>query len=642
MTGKNSERDGVDRGNACQEAARACAWPPCINREKQEMRPQENREDLKQLVLERTAELHESNRRLRKEIAERQQAEALLREREQQYRDIFVNTSDGIALLEATADRRFRFISINPTFERIAQITSADLAGKYIEDYFPADVAQQLTAIFLRCVELGIGMDYDSEYLWPSGLRIDNTTAVPIRDDQQRIHRVAVISRDITERRELERTLRQRAFHDALTGLPNRLLLSDRISRSIADAGDHGHQFGLMMLDLDHFKEVNDTLGHGVGDRLLAEVASRMQAGVRACDTVARLGGDEFAILLPDVRRGDDLAEMARKILRQFDEPFLIDGRELFVTTSIGIALYPDDSDSIDALYKYADSAMYHAKKMGRNNFQFYAREFTLRLLERMETEAALRKAQKHGELALHYQPQIELQSGRLIGAEALLRWNRPDHGLVGPDCFIRLAEESGLIVDIGEWVLASACRSAVSWNRKRKNPVRIAVNVSTRQFVRNDLAGTVSRILSETGCSPAWLELEITESLLIEDSPDTASTLEALHRMGISIAIDDFGTGYSALSYLHRFPVRQIKIDRSFVQGVPAQRDKRELTRAMLSIAAALGLETVAEGVESPQQADYLLAHGCRQAQGYLFGQPMPAAEFEAVLARNGDMPSF
>ena len=427
---------------------------------------------------------------------------------------------------------------------------------------------------------------------------------------------------------------------ESVKGMPNRLLLSDPISQTIADAAYHGLQFGLMLLDLDNFKQVNDTLGHGVGDRLLCETAKRMQDCVRTYDTVARLGGDEFAILLPDVRKGDDLATIAGKILHALTEPFVIDGRELFVTGSIGIALYPGDSTEIDALYKYADSAMYHAKKMGRNNFQFYAKEFTMRSLERMEIGTALRRARKNGELALYYQPQIELQTGCLVGAEALLRWHRPGHGMVMPDRFIPLAEESGMIVGIGEWVLSTACQAVVCWNRGRANPVRVAVNLSTRQFIRNDLVGSVRRILAETGCKAAWLELEITESLLLEDSSEVAAMLAALHSMGLSIAIDDFGTGYSALSYLNRFPVSLIKIDRSFVNGIPEQRDKRELAKAMLSIAAALRLESVAEGVETPEQAQYLMAHGCRLAQGYLFGKPMPLAEFEAILAQ-GDKAS-
>jgi len=459
--------------------------------------------------------------------------------------------------------------------------------------------------------------------------------AVPKYDGAGNIVSVLTSARDITEIDHYRKQIHHQAFSDALTGLPNRALLFDRIRQVIADAAYHGHQFGLMMLDLDNFKEINDTMGHGVGDALLCTAANRLLASVRSYDTVARLGGDEFLVLLPNMRRGDDLATIAGKILHELAEPFVLDGQELFVTCSIGIALYPGDSTEIEALYKYADSAMYHAKKMGRNNFQFYEPEFTVRSQERMETETALRKAQKKGELVLYYQPQIELQTGRLVSAEALLRWQRPGHGMMAPDRFIPTAEASGLILGIGEWVLLSACQDAVCWNRERATPVRVAVNLSTRQFIRNDLVGSVRRVLAETGCNPAWLELEITESLLMEDNNEVATMLAALHGMGLSISIDDFGTGYSALSYLNRFPVSQIKIDRSFVNEIPAQKNKCELVKAMLSIASALHLESVAEGVETIEQAEYLMAHGCRLAQGYLFGKPMPLAEFEAVLAR-------
>ena len=458
----------------------------------------------------------------------------------------------------------------------------------------------------------------------------------PQFDGSGRVTQVLAVGHDVTEVDRYRKEAHHQAFHDRLTGLPNRLLLCDRMSQAIADAQYHGHQFAVMMLDLDHFKNVNDSLGHKLGDHLLSEVAKRLQDCVRNHDTVARLGGDEFAVLLPDVRKADDVAIVADKILRYLAYPFFVGGRELFVTASIGVALYPGDGVEMDALFKFADSAMYHAKKMGRNNFQFYAREFTTRALERMDTEMALHKALKHDELELYYQPQIDLQTGDMIGAEALLRWRRPGHGVVGPDGFIAIAEESGLILDIGRWVLTSACRAVVRWNQGRKSPLKVAVNLSPRQFVRNDLAGEVARILAETGCKPAWLTLEITENLLLEDCEETVAILSALNDMGVAIAVDDFGTGYSALSYLHRFPVSHLKIDRSFVHGIEGQLDKRELVKAMLLIATALGLASVAEGVETFAQADYLWRHGCRSAQGHFFGKAMSIADFETALARH------
>lgn len=566
-----------------------------------------------------------------RDITEFRRLEELLHTREREFRTLVENSPDTIARY----DRECRRVYANPKLvtnmggdiSLVLGTTASAFPGG------PAALAYQekIQEVFDR------GEKRNFELRWQTG-NVEFCSDICLAPEFNRsgdVVHVLAVGRDITEIDQYRKKIHQQAFFDSLTGLPNRLLLSDRISQTIADAAHHGRKFGLMLLDLDNFKEVNDALGHSVGDRLLCEAANRMKQSVRADDTVARLGGDEFAMLLPDVREDDDPAMIAGKILHQLAEPFTIDGRDLFVTGSIGIALYPGDSVEINALYKYADSAMYHAKKMGRNNFQFYAKEFTVRSLERMEVEAALRKAQKNGELVLYYQPQVELHSGRVVGAEALLRWCRPGHGMVAPDGFISIAEESGLIVDIGEWALRTACETVAGWNRERKAPVTLAVNLSTRQFTRNDLVGFVRRVLAETGCKPEWLELEITESLLLEDSIEMAAMLAALHDMGLSISIDDFGTGYSALSYLNRFPVSQIKIDRSFVNDIPEQPDKCALVKAMISIAAALRLETVAEGVETSEQAEYLMAHGCQLAQGYLFGKPMLPGEFEAVLAR-------
>jgi diguanylate cyclase (GGDEF)-like protein/PAS domain S-box-containing protein len=502
---------------------------------------------------------------------------------------------------------------------------------------FPGGTGASLLMQVLRDV-LARGEARDVKIRWQvDGADICHQVRMrPQFDGSGRVVHVLAVGHDVTEVDRYRKEVHHQAFHDRLTGLPNRLLLCDRLAQAIADAQYHGYQFAVMMLDLDHFKNVNDSLGHKLGDHLLSEVSKRLQDCVRNHDTVARLGGDEFAVLLPDVRKAEDVAMVAGKILRYLASPFFVGGRELFVTASIGVALYPGDGVDMDALFKFADSAMYHAKKMGRNNFQFYAREFTVRALERMDTEMALHKALKHDELELYYQPQVDFKTGDVIGAEALLRWRRPGHGVIGPDGFIAIAEESGLILDIGRWVLSSACRAVVRWNQGRTTPLRVAVNLSPRQFVRNDLAGEVARILAETGCKPAWLALEITENLLLEDCEETRATLAALHDMGIAIAVDDFGTGYSALSYLHRFPVSHLKIDRSFVNGIEGQLDKRELVKAMLLIAAALGLGSVAEGVETFAQADYLWRHGCLAAQGYLFGRTMPAADFESMLERH------
>lgn len=560
------------------------------------------------------------------DLTEFKHMEELIHAKELEFRTLVENSPDTISRY----DRDCRRIYANPKLVEELGGNLSQILGTTPSE-FPGGDAAVLYQEKIREV-LTHGGEQHFELAWRAGEReiCSHIRMSAELDLAGQVVRVLAVGRDITEIHQYRQKIRHLAMFDPLTTLPNRTLLSDRIRQTIADAAYHGHQFGLMLLDLDHFKEINDTLGHGVGDLLLCEAARRLQGSVRGYDTVARLGGDEFAILLPEIRASDDLGTIAGKILESLAEPFNIGGKELYVSCSLGIALYPGDSAEIDALFKYADSAMYHAKNQGRNNFQFYAKELTARASERLGLETALRKALGKGELELYYQPQIDLLTGHVAGAEALLRWNRHEHGMVMPDRFITIAEESGLIVEMGEWVLSAACQSAVDWNRSRQTPLTVAVNLSTRQFVRNDLVGAVRRILAETGCRPEWLKLEITESLLLEDNEQVAAMLEAFHEMGLSLSIDDFGTGYSALSYLNRFPVSQLKIDRSFVRDIPADHDKSELVKAMLSIAVALRLEVVAEGVETHAQVEYLTVHGCRLVQGYLFGKPMARAEFE------------
>jgi len=587
--------------------------------------------ELERQVAERTAQLVASNRLLEAEIEERKKAEQALQVRERQYRTLAENTPDSIARY----DRLCRRVYANPKLveelggdlERILHRTPKEFPGGPLVEAYQACIE--------RVFAEARGMNY--EFSWQAddgGRLVSDICLTPECDADGRVVSVLAVGRDISQIDQYRRNIHRLAFYDNLTDLPNRAQLADRLSQTIIDASRHGYRFALMLLDLDRFKEINDTLGHGMGDQLLCAVANRLSHCVHTYDMVARLGGDEFAILMPQLRENDDIGDLAGKIVKAFDLPFPVSGREMYISASLGIALYPRDSADIDGLFRCSDSAMYHAKRLGRNNFQFYNKELTARSTERLALEAALRHACGKGELAVYYQPQVELAGGRVVGAEALLRWHRGDGETMTPDKFISVAESSGLIVGIGEWVLETACSTAVRWNAGREVPFKIAVNLSTRQFQLHDLLATVKKALLDTGCKPQWLKLEITESLLLEDSDEILEVLKAFDGMGLALSLDDFGTGYSALSYLNRFPVSQIKIDRSFVSNIPGAQDKAELVKAMISIAQALNLELVAEGVETQEQADYLACHGCLVGQGYLLGKPMSREAFESWLA--------
>jgi diguanylate cyclase (GGDEF)-like protein len=431
------------------------------------------------------------------------------------------------------------------------------------------------------------------------------------------------------------------AYYDALTGLPNRVLLQDRLRQAMIEADRHERLVALLFIDLDRFKNINDTLGHEMGDLLLKKVAQRLLSCVRPGDTVARPGGDEFMVVLADVAHVDDVSRVTQKVIDVFSPPFEIGGRELFVTSSIGATLYPFDDRDVDALYRNADAAMYHAKDEGRNNFQFYSAEMNDQSLKRLSMETALRRALDRDEFRLYYQPQIDIMTGRIIGAEALIRWQHPEWGLVPPLEFIPLAEETGLIVPIGEWVLRTACAEARAWQDAGLPPVRVAVNLSARQFRQQDLFDVITTALQHGGLEPKWLEVEVTESMVMRDVNRTIDILHGLERMGVSVAIDDFGSGYSSLSYLRRLPIAVIKIDRSFIEHIPGNPDDAAIATAIIALAKSLQLTVVAEGVETQEQLDFLRHHGCGTAQGYYFARPLPAEEFVRFLREglsNGD----
>ncbi|MBR0568510.1 EAL domain-containing protein [Azoarcus sp. L1K30] len=440
---------------------------------------------------------------------------------------------------------------------------------------------------------------------------------------------------DISDKRQAEDRIRHLAHHDALTGLPNRSLLADRLEHALDRARRGERKLALLFIDLDRFKHVNDSLGHPVGDRLLQEVARRLEATVRDQDTLARQGGDEFVVVIEDVAEAEDAARVAVKLLGALEVPIALDGHEIYVGGSIGISLFPNDGDSSDALLRCADSAMYEAKAQGRSTYRFYTAEQTRISRERFELEGGLRRAIERGELRLHYQPQASCADGRLCGAEALVRWQHPERGLVGPDRFIPLAEEIGLIAQIGEWVLNTACAQAQIWTRAGF-PLRIAVNLSGQQVSRGKLHDIVGAALARSGLSPAQLELEITEGHVLARVEECIAELEQIKTLGVTLAIDDFGTGYSSLSYLKRLPIDRLKIDRSFVEGIPQDGDDVAIVATILSMASNLDLGVIAEGVENEGQLRHLVAAGCTEYQGYLLGRPMPADEFERWMQDN------
>jgi diguanylate cyclase (GGDEF)-like protein/PAS domain S-box-containing protein len=433
---------------------------------------------------------------------------------------------------------------------------------------------------------------------------------------------------DITDRKRAEQQRWHQANHDALTDLPNRVLFNDRLSLAILHAQRRRQSLVVMFLDLDHFKRVNDTLGHSAGDELLVKVADRLRRCIRQDDTVARVGGDEFLLLLNGITREPDAAGMARKILGILAEPFLVQKRELFIEASIGIGLYPGDGADAETLVTNVDTAMYRAKETGRNSFQFFTRKMQEQSQERAALESGLRRALPRGEFVLHYQPIYRLRDRSIVGIEALVRWRHPEKGILSPREFIPLAEDVGLIARVGEWVLRQACEQLRTWQSLGAPPLRISVNVSPRQFQQRDFAANVRRIVRESGLEPSVLDLEITESIAMHDVAHTGRVLSELADLGIQISMDDFGTGHSSLNYLKHFPIRRLKIDQSFVAGMTTDDKDHAIVATVISIARNLGLAVTAEGVETEEQAALLAALACEDVQGYLFARPEPAEE--------------
>jgi diguanylate cyclase (GGDEF)-like protein/PAS domain S-box-containing protein len=438
---------------------------------------------------------------------------------------------------------------------------------------------------------------------------------------------------DVTDRKRVEEQIQYQAYHDALTGLPNRMLFLDRLQLALAHARRQGGQPAVLFLDLDDFKVINDTLGHATGDRLLQGVGERLIASVREDDTVARMGGDEFTLLLPNIGRVEDAARLAGKLLEAVAQPLLIDGQELFVTTSVGVSLFPSDGEDAETLLKNADRAMYRAKEMGRNNYQLFAPALNVRAVNRLSLETRLRRALEREEFLLYYQPQVNLATRRVVGLEALVRWREGDGRLLEPSEFIPVAEEARLIFPLGQWILRAACQQARNWQDQGLPEVRLAVNLSARQFQQQDLIRSVFFAVRDAGLPPRRLELEITESAAMQNVDRTIGMLHGLRDMGVRISMDDFGTGHSSLSYLKRFPLDGVKIDQSFVRDMTSDPSDAAIVKAIVAMAHSLGLNVVAEGVETLAQADFLRRTGCDEMQGYLVGRPVPAEEVTETL---------
>jgi len=559
------------------------------------------------------------------DITERRMAEQALRDSEARYRLMAENSTDMIA----RTDPRGGVLYASEASIRLLGFDPAEMIGRSVYDFIHLRDADEVRQIS-RMITDTQPMTFSYRVRKKNGdLTWFETTSRALRDPGSgRVTEIVSVSRDISERKRVEEEIEHQAYHDALTGLPNRRLFRDRLTVALAHARRMRQPLAVMFLDLDRFKVVNDTLGHSLGDELLKAVASRLRLSLREEDSVARMGGDEFTVLLTNLNDPADAAKIAHKVLDVVAQPMHVEGHDLFLTTSIGIALFPNDGESAEVLLKNADHAMYRAKDAGRNSVQLFTAAMNSRALERLSLENSLRVALDRGELLLHYQPQIRIETNEIVGTEALLRWRRPGFGVVEPVQFIPIAEETRLILPIGEWVLREACKQAKRWQASRFPNLRMSVNLSPRQFGHADLPAQVAAALDESGLPAKSLELEITESVAMQNTQQTLATLHRLREMGVRIAMDDFGTGHSSLNYLRTFPIDSVKIDQQFVHEIETSAADRAIVAAIISMAHSLGLRVTAEGVETPAQLEYLRERGCEEVQGFLFGRAVGAEE--------------
>ncbi|MDQ2068724.1 sensor domain-containing protein [Natronospira bacteriovora] len=543
------------------------------------------------------------------------------------------NTAEGVMIL----DQDRKVVSVNKAFTRITGYSRQEVLGRPMPLRSVESNGEPLGDAVWNALKA------DGHWQGEVWNRRKCGEAYPellslstVKDAEGELTHYVCIFNDITQNKEYEKRLEYLAHHDALTGLPNRARFEEECQHAIARASRRGDFAGILFLDLDQFKMVNDSLGHPVGDRLIVAVAERLAHLLRSSDIVARFGGDEFAVLVEDIEGPDDLAGIAGKILASLAEPIEVSGHELITSCSIGVSCYPQDGDSPATLLRNADTAMYRAKEKGRNSYQFFAADMNARAYEELLMSKALRDALNERQFVLHYQPSVSLQDYRITGVEALVRWVHPEQGLIPPSAFVPLAERNGLIGELGQWVFSEACRQAAEWRSMGLPPLRVAVNVSARQFNRRRLVAELSEVIAKSGMVAADLHLEITESMMMENPKRALTTLREVAEMGIDIAVDDFGTGHSSLSYLKDFPIHFLKIDRSFVMGLPEDEDALAIVRAIVAMAHNLNLKVIAEGVETAAQRDLLAAIGCDEAQGYFFSRPRRADDVIKLL-RNG-----
>ena len=581
--------------------------------------------------LQRLAAAAERAIREANEQRERRKAEADLR-----LRDLAIDAATNAIFIVDAREAGHPIVHVNRAFETMTGYSAAESIGRscrFLEGSYGAEpeLARLRQAMQDGAAASALIRSYrkDGTLFW------NNLQISPVRDASGAITHYVGVQSDITELKQYQVELEYRANYDSLTGLANKNLMGDRLAHAVAWAHRTHQHVALLYHDLDRLKVVNESRGHAKGDALLRSVAERLRACVRESDTVARLGGDEFVVILGEVGDAADAAAVAHKILRELERPIGVDSHELFTSASIGICMYPRDGADAECLLKNADTAMYRAKQSGGQQLFFYTEDLNANAMERLRLESDLRRAVTLGEFELHYQPRVQLRSGRSTSVEALIRWRRGDRSLVMPSTFIPVAEENGLIIPIGEWVLRTACTQIRRWAQSGHSAFRIAVNLSPRQFRQPDLVDLVSRVLEETQAEAGQLELEITESVAMHDPESSRRSLERLSRLGIALAIDDFGTGYSSLAYLKRFPIDHLKIDQSFVQGVPYDEDDTNIVRSIIALGKSLGLTVIAEGVETEAQREFLHAAGCDEMQGYLHSRPMETLRLDDTVTR-------